>query len=303
VDDVLLFANPIAGRGRGRAVAGHIARRLTDRGFRVRTIFEPPASVADDALRCTAPPRAVIAVGGDGTLRAVVERMIRLAGDDGAAAPPLLIVPLGTANLMGRHLGIHWTDDVEERVLDAVIAGRTVQLDAARANGRPFLLMTGIGIDAHIVHELDRLRAGPIDITSYALPAALALRAYDFAPLSVEMDGKRLFGPAPAVVFVGNVAEYGTGFPILPEARADDGLLDLCILPCASRQDLVRLFLLAAAGEHLHAEGVVYHKGRHIRIESAQPVPVQVDGEAFGHTPVVIDLLPFRLPFILPGSS
>jgi diacylglycerol kinase family enzyme len=52
---------------------------------------------------------------------------------------------------------------------------RTTQLDAATANGELFLLMAGIGLDAKIVHELDRLRSGPIDLTSYALPAALAL--------------------------------------------------------------------------------------------------------------------------------
>ena len=92
-----------------------------------------------------------------------------------------------------------------------------------------------------------------------------------------------------------------TGFPILPYARGDDGVLDVCVLPCRSRVDLVRLFVLAAVGEHVNAEGVTYVKGRHVRVESqGRAAPVQVDGDPAGHTPADIDLLPIRLPFIVP---
>ena len=85
-----------------------------------------------------------------------------------------------------------------------------------------------------IVHELDRTRSGPIDLTSYAMPAALAFQSYSYTPISVEIDGRFAFGPKPALVFIGNVPEYGTGFPVLPLARSDDGVLDVCILPCES---------------------------------------------------------------------
>jgi len=99
---------------------------------------------------------------------------------------------------------------------------------------------------------------------------------------------------------VGNVAEYGTGFAVLPHARPDDGLLDVCVMPCSSHGELIKLFLAAAAGEHLQQEGVVYAKGKHVLIDSPEKVPVQVDGEAAGTTPLEIDLLPLRVPFIVP---
>jgi diacylglycerol kinase family enzyme len=99
---------------------------------------------------------------------------------------------------------------------------------------------------------------------------------------------------------VGNIAEYGTGFPILPHARSDDGLLDVCAMPCNSPTDLVDLFLKAAAGEHLAMEGVVYVKGKDVRVDAAEPVPVQLDGDEGGHTPLEIDLLPVKVPFIVP---
>ncbi len=299
VDEVLLFANPIAGRGGGRVVAARLTRMLRRAGFDVRVFVERPPEIAAEHLACARDARAVVAIGGDGTLRAVVDRL--LACSPAGRVPPVVVVPFGTANLMGRHLGLKWDEaTVDQQVLDVIRAGHVIELDAARANGRLFLLMAGVGIDAQVVHLLDQMRSGPIDITSYVIPAALALGGYRYPRLSVTVDGRRAFGPRPGVALIGNAAEYGTGFPILPHARTDDGLLDVCALPCESRGDVLKLFLLAAAGEHLDAEGVVYLKGRKIRVESDEPVPVQVDGEAADFTPLKVDLLPARVPFMVP---
>ena len=302
VDEVLIFANPVAGRGQARVAAGRIARALHRGGYAVRVFVERPTDIAAEQLACARDARAVVAIGGDGTLRAVVDRLLACAADH--TIPPILVIPFGTANLMGRHLGLKWDGDALERqALAAIEHGAVVQLDAARANGRLFLLMAGVGIDAQVVHVLDEMRDGPIDITSYVIPAALAFGAYRYPKLTVAVDGKRVFGPRPGVAFVGNVAEYGTGFPILPHARTDDGLLDVCAMPCESRGDVLKIVLHAAAGEHLNFEDVVYRKGTRIRIDSAEPVPVQIDGEAADFTPISIDLLPHRLPFIVPAAS
>ena len=291
---LLIFANPISGRGRGKTIARRLERRLVAEGYAVRYFHQradqiPPEQLPLDAL-------AAIVIGGDGTVRAVAERLL-----DIASPTPLLLVPMGTANLMGRHLGIAWNETrAEDEILAVLRTGRVVHLDAALANGRLLLLIAGVGLDASIVHELDRRRAGPISYLSYAMPAISALGRYDDPPLTVIVDGRKIFGPAPAMVFVGNVPEYGTGFPILPLASPTDGVLDVCVLPCRSRADLLIHAMRAATGEHLHGEGVVYIKGRRIRIESDRPIPVQVDGEAAGHTPLDIDLLPTRLGFIVP---
>ena len=299
--EVFLFANPIAGRGRGQTVARRVAARLRRDQIGVRSFFQAAQEIPDAQLAADATPLAAVVVGGDGTLRAAAERLLRFAGDDSSRLPPLLVVPLGTANLMVRHLGISWNDStLEDEVAAAILGRRTVQLDAARANGRLFLLMAGVGLDATVVHELDRIRSGPIDLTSYALPALLALQRYEYPPLRVEVDGQVVVDSKPALAFIGNVREYGTGFPILVRAKSDDGLLDLCVLPCRTPAELLRVAMAVATGDHLHAEGVIYTQGRSIRVESALPVPVQIDGEASGHTPLEIELLPFRMPFIVP---
>jgi len=290
---VLVLANPIAGRGLGEALARQLEQRLRNEGYSIRTWLGRPEDLEQTEL--TGGLESAIVIGGDGTLRAAAERLIR-----GDILPPLLPVPLGTANLMVRHLGIHWNrSNLEQRVVASLRRHRVLHLDAGRVNGRLMLLVAGVGFDAQIVQELDRIRRGPISLRHYLIASGIALTKFRPTSLRVALDGKEIFVEDQAVAFVGNLAEYGTGFAVLPHARPDDGLLDVCVLPCRSRTELVRLFMLAAAGEHTAVEGAVYGQGKHVRIESAIPAPVQVDGDPAGHTPVEIDLLPIRLPFIV----
>src|SRR4051794_6366181 len=98
VKRVLVFANPIAGRGLGDVIARRVRNGLRAGGFDARMCLRPPAALTADDV----PPDlvAVIAIGGDGTARAVAERLYELA-EPPAEPPPMLLVPLGTANLMG----------------------------------------------------------------------------------------------------------------------------------------------------------------------------------------------------------
>lgn len=294
---VLLFANPIAGRGQGRTMGQLLCQKLAREGYDSELILERVENV-DPCLFNSPDLTCLIVIGGDGTLRAVAGWMMDHCPPH--RWPPLLMVPMGTANLMARHLGLRWDRrQMDNQVVAAVKRHRVVKIDAARANGRLFLLMAGVGIDARIVHELDRIRRGPIRKVSYLAPAVRMLRKYDFAPLTVHADGQKVFGPEPGVAFVGNVPEYGTGFAMLPDAQSNDGLLDLCALPCRSRSEMIKLFLHAAAAEHMNQEGALYMKARRIRIESDRPVAVQVDGEAAGFTPVTTEMMEQKLEFLV----
>src|SRR5688572_11424385 len=116
--DVLIFANPIAGRGRGRVIAERLAGRLAAEGFRPTLLLERADQVKRDQLDPEA--RAAIVIGGDGTVRSVAKCLFYQT-EQGQEGPPLLIVPMGTANLLGRHLGIRWdVKDLVPRVVRAV---------------------------------------------------------------------------------------------------------------------------------------------------------------------------------------
>lgn len=291
---VMIFANPIAGRGRGESMARQIETRLTQDGYDVRLFFNKAADVPADQLQI--PCRAMVVIGGDGTIRSTLQQVIQAD-----ALHPIIPVPLGTANMMAKYLEIHLTaTDLASRVSAAVASPRVQLLDAGRANGILFIQVAGVGFDAHLVNHLYKRRNGPITPLSYTIPSLLALRDYKPEAIRVSCDGVQVFPEQPGFAFVGNLSQYGTGFPVLVDAKPNDGLLDLCVVPCRTRSDLIQMFLAASVGQHLGAEGVVYLKGKQIEITAPDAVPLQLDGDPAGTTPVKIDLLPVKIPFIVP---
>jgi YegS/Rv2252/BmrU family lipid kinase len=292
---IAIFANPIAGRGKGKTLANQLQRDLIAAGYEVELFFDRPSDLSHASS--SEPKEAAISIGGDGTLRSVVNYYFANRID----GPPVLPVPMGTANLMGRHLGIQWQQrEIIPSVLASIRRRKVVQLDAGLANGRIFLLMAGVGVDAQIVHLLDQMRSGPIDMTSYLLPAAMTFARYSFPAITVSVDGQFVLQEKPAIAMISNVKEYGIGFPILPNAVPDDGLLDLCLMPCQDRRQLIEILVHIAAGEHITRDDVINLRGKSINIDAKQPVPVQVDGDSAGFTPLKIELLPGRIPFIVP---
>ncbi len=295
---VLIFANPRAGRGRGLSTAGEIERAVTGAGYQTRVSLDRPDGIEPTFFGGEI--EAAVCVGGDGTLRGVVDRF----GALNLAPPPLLPVPLGTANLMGRHLGISWPADQTAAAVVATIRRRhVVRRDAGRANGSLFLLMAGVGLDGRVVHLLDQVRSGPIDLTSYVVPAAMTFAGYSFPAIEVVVDGRTVFEPEPGFVVVGNVREYGTGFPILTRADATDGLLDVCAIPCRDRLQLMEILLHISLGDHADREGVVYLRGKNVTVKSAEKVPVQLDGDPGGFTPLDVEVVPAALRFLTPVSG
>jgi diacylglycerol kinase family enzyme len=294
---ILIFANPTSGRGRGVLISELLVPALTAADYRPGVVLNDPTHF-DDAAAVTA-ARALIVIGGDGTLRAVIDRCLAIGGD--AELPPVLFIGLGTANLMQRHLGLKYPkDDPASRVIELLAHHAIRPVDIGTANGRVFLLMTSCGYDAGVVHNLANVRRGPITKLSYVAPALRHLRDQAYTDVTVTVDGRVVHSGGPAQVFVGNVAEYGTGFPVLIEADSADGVLDVCVLPCASHAQFAQMVWRLVSGGHRAAPGVVYLRGRDVTIEAATPQPVQIDGDAAGMTPVRLGLLPRRVDFIVP---
>lgn len=292
-----MFANPMSGRGLGLRVSEQLDAPLRAAGHELQINTEHASHLTD--IRDPDSIHALIIIGGDGTLRAVIERLVQLLGPD--RVPPVLFIGLGTANLMQQHLGLTYDSaHFAEQVVRLLATRRTIGVDVSMVNEHLFLLMTSCGLDSEVVKRLAEARIGPITKLSYLMPIVSALAAYHYPNVAVEVDGEVVHSGSPAQVFVGNVAEYGTGFPVLDRASSTDQRLDICVMPCGSIDELVRLMMLTVIGKHHEARGVVYTTGRDVRITTDTPIPLQVDGDSLGTTPARVRLLDKPVAFIVP---
>jgi diacylglycerol kinase (ATP) len=293
---VLISVNPHAGAQNRQGVVAELAKQLIASGLEPTMLHEIDA-VAEEAgrLQSAGQLRAIVAAGGDGTIRLVAERT--------PPGTPLLVLPLGTENLLARYLELN----ADPAQLTRIVAeGLTVPFDAGSANGRLFSLMAGCGFDAEVVRRLHRSRRGHIHHLSYAKPILDAIRKYDYPELRVYYapanapDGAELTSELAARwVFVVNLPRYAGGLSFAPQASGTDGLLDLCTFKEGSL--FYGLVYLGGVmlGQHEGMQDFTRMQTRRLRVEAADHVPYQLDGDPGGELPVEISIEPRRLTLLV----
>jgi diacylglycerol kinase (ATP) len=220
----------------------------------------------------------LLACGGDGT---ATEAADALAGSHVALA----VLPGGTGNLLALNLGI--PADTEE-AWRLALHGEPRPLDVGRANGHVFLIMAGMGLDAHMVHDADRKLKERLGVLAYVV-AALRNLGRPPTRYAITLDGRRFFRRARTVL-VANVGRITGGLELVPGADPQDGRLDVAILRAQGLWDLTVLALGTLVGHPPASRGagdnplMELHRGREIVIETARPQPVQLDGNEAGFT-------------------
>jgi diacylglycerol kinase family enzyme len=210
----------------------------------------------------------VFAVGGDGTVRACASV---LAG----TGVRLAIVPRGTANLAARALR------VPRRLRGALATGfgdHETVLDLGLADGVPFTAMAGIGLDAAVVEATRRLLKLRLGWIAYA-EAALGHLHGAPSDFTVRLDGGPPLHRAARCVVVGNAGLLPGGFPLLPDARPDDGLLDVGILAPASLAGWVRVGYRVLTRSRRDDHRLERFRARKVEITTTAELPRETDGE------------------------
>lgn len=288
------IANPAAGQGYIARVVRDATRRLAAAGHETR-VLQTAGSGHATHLASSVPPqtRAVIAVGGDGTVREVSQGLVD-------RTIPLAVVPMGTENLLAKHFGYRAS---ASQLCDTLAAGHTEKIDVGWAGQQIFLIVAGVGFDAEIVHRLSRTRQGNISRLSYVGPIWKTFWSYRFPRLRVEASGRLLFD-GRGLVFVAKIPRYGPGLRICSRADCTDGYLDVCICPCASRLRLCLYALCIAARCHVRFSGALYEKVQALAVHSADDhVPLQLDGDQAGHLPQVFRVQPRALRLVVPTTG
>jgi diacylglycerol kinase (ATP) len=293
---VIVSVNPRAGARCRRQRIEAIGAELLRAGYDVQTTSELTelAELSAQGWQ-NGMLRAVIAVGGDGTA-SIVRHHVPLP-------VPLLPVPLGTENLLGRYVG-HRADPfaIREIVRDGVV----ISLDLGRANGRHFLLMISAGFDAEVVRALHEKRSGNINRSAYLLPALQVIRRYRFPELRLYWDGDdRPQSLCCRWMFGFNLPLYALGLPIAPAAVGTDGLLDVCAFKHGSMWSVMRYMWHVTRGAHQRLADTTTIRCRRVRLEApdAPQTSYQLDGDHGGLLPVDIEVLPGKLRLLVSRET
>ncbi len=238
---------------------------------------ERSAAIVAEAVRTGA--RAVVAVGGDGTVHAIARALMEAGrqGDGGAngVTTALGIVPLGTMNNIACGLGI--PEDLDGAI-DAIAAGHTRPLDLGSADGQPFIEVAGAGLIADLFPIMEAVKGRP-----WMLPAALwrasrTLRQFHSTRVTLLLNGRRL-RPRAMQITVCNTPIHGAKFELAPGARLDDGQLDIVVFTRIRPLALLWHMALAAGGRHVGHPGIRRFRAAEVSIAPAAPWPLQLDGQ------------------------
>lgn len=298
----MIIVNPTAGGGRaGRMVAWLRERIATANGIlpEAALVVTTRAGDAEEAAaRATADGvERVVAVGGDGTVQEVVNGV--LAHDrDGTS---IGILPVGTGNDLARSLDL--PGGAAEAWLVA-IGPQTRRIDVGRAVGgartRWFASAGGIGFDAQVAAAM-ALRSGwQRGAAGYLLTTLSELRRFSNRRIRLTLDGDTA---EHCVLFVAiaNGAYYGGGMRIAPDAAADDGALDVCIVGDITRMTAIRQLPNLYRGTHVNHPAVALARARRVVIEGGAETLAHLDGEPFGGLPLEVELVAGRLTVAAPA--
>jgi YegS/Rv2252/BmrU family lipid kinase len=289
--NILVICNPISGGGRAARLSRRLRELLERRGHDVDLFL---TSAAGDARRrasqATPDVDRIVSVGGDGTLNEV------LNGLEDPSRTPLTQLATGTANLLAHDLNLPYDAEGVGRLLER---GTIRRLDLGLVGDRRFLMVVSSGFDAMVTLEAQGNRTGPMNYARWLPSIVKVLREYEPPRFTVRVDDR---DPIEGqLVIVSNVRNYGGLFTVADRAVCDSGLLDVCVLTRAALPGLMRALVSGLTGGLSRTAGVVYVQGTRIGITSNTPVPVELDGDPFGTTPIQISLRPRHVPIVVPS--
>jgi len=301
----IVITNPRSGAARAEKALSVLARHSLPQGRPEILRTEYAGHAVEIARRISSSCPLVIVVGGDGTINEVVNGLMAAVARP-RPLPPIGLIPIGTANVLARELGIPTNLTGAMRVLTG---GKTRKMDlgvarfcakpGSRRTTRYFPCMAGAGFDAEVARAYHATRGRKSYAHLYLLPMLKTLGNFALPKIRVMVDGDEVAASACSVV-VGNARSYGTLFPVAARARPDDGLLDACVFTSRTLRDFIRVVLNVLVGRHIGCREVRYRVGRHISLTSDDAVPVQLDGDFAGHLPLQLDVKPNALTFFVP---
>jgi len=285
VNRLLVVANPAAGRGRVRRRWTQVAEALAVAGieFRVAHTREPleAARLAEGAAGRYA---AVVAVGGDGTVHEVVNGLMRIPAE---ARPALGVVPLGSGDDFAKMIALAGPGAPRPQWRAAVTAiargtPRVHDVGVIRdGEGGEHYFANGmdVGFGAHVARHVAEVPRWLTGVGAYLAAIARTMLRYPTLDVRLQFDDAPPFAHRSTIAAIMNGRCFGGSFWACPEARADDGLLDVMLADVVSRTQILRLVPKLMRGRHTGEPVLRMLRARRVVIESDEPLVVEADGE------------------------
>ena len=275
----VLIYNPTAGQKDRRAAMHALIDRMRGEGIE---LANAPTHGPGHATRIVEEflkeePSVVAVCGGDGTISEAAAALL-------GTSVPLVILPGGTSNVLAVELGVPFDLD---RAIRLIAEGEAKTVRAGIANGRPFLLWAGVGLDARVMGKMSLFLKRWFGRAGIFVTALTEYLRYEFPRLDVEIDG--VHHPATFAV-VANSRHYAGDWVLAPEASAESETLEVLIFNSRRRLDLFRLFrgMQGKRAGHLSSGIAKIVRGREVTIRSLESyaVEAQVDGDCVLETPI-----------------
>ncbi len=233
----------------------------------------------------------IVAAGGDGTINEVVNG---LAGSDAT----LGLLPMGTVNVFAMELGL---PSHNLNLCWQIIEGYNTRLvDLPSANGKYFVQLAGVGLDAQVVKETSATLKRNFGPLSYLISAAqIAARK----PPRLFIESEDYARKEGSFVLIGNGRRYGGPFPFFKQAVIDDGLLDVVVFKQLGYLEIIKYLQDVFFSSDIQLPEVDYFQTRHLRISSDEDVPVELDGELMGNCPVEFSVQQRKLRVLTPANG
>jgi len=259
-----------------RARAAQAAALLATKGADPSNVFitERPGHARELAIAATARGiSTIVAWGGDGTMNEIASAIA-------FTETVLTLVPSGSGNGLARALGVPFEPAA---ALEVAFSGRERTIDAGEIDQRLFFNVAGVGLDARVAH---RFAADGLQKRGFSRYMAITMRelaSYEPDRLAITA-GASTVQTSSLLVAIANGRQYGNGAVIAPDARLDDGLLDLVVVAGRSlvRACLELPFVFMGAIDRL--AGVTIQQTDSVEIGSSYPLVYHVDGEPIAGT-------------------
>ncbi|WP_199617713.1 diacylglycerol kinase [Paenibacillus alkalitolerans] len=283
-----LIYNPTSGREEMRRRLPDVLQRLEGYGFETST--HATVGSGDATLAAAEAARRgfdiVIAAGGDGTINEVVSGLA-----EAEHRPPLGILPLGTTNDLARALGIPRSWDA---AIDIIAEGHERKVDIGRLNKRYFINIAGGGSLTELTYEVPSKMKTMLGQLAYYMKGLEKLPR--LRPIEMTVRSKEVELHEEMMLFlVANTSSVGGFERLAPDAKIDDGLMDVYLLRKCTLPDFIRLVSLIVRGETVSDPLVVNFQTSRLTIESKDYVQLNLDGEFGGTLPCEITVLPSHL--------